>query len=102
MTGISFSERGQLRATNAPERAEIEASRKSSPKESECSTVPQFLDAAKVLLTATLAQSNITIRLSSYMTPGCAGHLSEIYVLDVIAPGRDPRRFEFRHYHGVI
>jgi hypothetical protein len=102
LTEISFSERGQLRAPNAGERAEIAAARKSSPKDIECSTVPQFLDNAKVLLTATLSPSNITIRLSNYMTPGCAGHLSEIYVLDVIAPGQEPRRFEFRHYHGVI
>jgi hypothetical protein len=42
------------------------------------------------------------IRLSTYSNPGCLGHLSEVYVLDVIEPGREPRRFEFRHYAGVL
>jgi hypothetical protein len=55
-----------------------------------------------VLLTASLHSSNVTIRLSHYATPGCAGHLSDIYVLDVLAPGHEPRRFEFRHYQGVL
>jgi hypothetical protein len=78
------------------------ASDDSVPKDFECTTVPQFLDSAKVILTATIADSNLSIRLSHFITPGCAGHLSEIYLLDVITPGQEPRRFEFRHYHGVI
>jgi len=102
LTDISFKENGQPRPTTATERQEIEKEKKSVPKESDCSTVPQFLDAATVLLTAKAAAANATIRLSHYATPGCAGHLSEIYVLDVIAPGQEPRRFEFRHYQGVI
>jgi hypothetical protein len=96
-------DRGQPRPTTARERVEIAADKKSSvPKDFECTTVPQFLDSAKVILTATIADSNLSIRLSHFITPGCAGHLSEIYLLDVITPGQEPRRFEFRHYHGVI
>ncbi len=103
LADISRRDRGQLRPTTARERVEIAADKKSSvPKDFECTTVPQFLDSAKVILTATIADSNLSIRLSHFITPGCAGHLSEIYVLDVIAPGEEPRRFEFRHYHGVI
>lgn len=100
LTDISFSAKGQLRPTTASERREIDADRKSIPKDFECTTVPQFLDSAKVILTAKVASSSI--RVSQYITPGCAGHLSEIYVLDVLAPGQEPRRFEFRHYQGVI
>lgn len=100
LTDISFSTKGQLRPTTAGERREIDADRKSIPKDFECTTVPQFLDSAKVILTARVANSSI--RVSQYITPGCAGHLSEIYVLDVLTPGQEPRRFEFRHYHGVI
>ena len=102
LTDISFSEKGQLRPTTPSERREIDADRKSIPKDFECTTVPQFLDSAKVILTAKVAKSNLSIRVSQFVTPGCAGHLSEIYVLDVLAPGQEPRRFEFRHYHGVI
>lgn len=103
LTNISVRDDGQLRPTTARERAEVAAEKqKAIPKGAECTTVPQFLDAATLLLTANLSNSNLTIRLSHYQTPGCAGHLAEIYVLDVLAPGREPRRFEFRHYHGVI
>ena len=102
LADISFSEKGQPRPTTASERREIDADKKSLPKDFECTTVPQFLDSAKVILTAKVANSNLSIRLSRFITPGCAGHLSEIYVLDVLAPGQEPRRFEFRHYHGVI
>jgi hypothetical protein len=99
---ISHTEKGQPRPTTASERREIDAERKSIPKDFECTTVPQFLDSAKVILSAKVANSNMSIRLSQFITPGCAGHLSQIYVLDVLAPGQEPRRFEFRHYHGVI
>lgn len=102
LSEISFADKGQLRPPTAAERSEIETAKKSVPKSSDCTTVPRFLDAATVLLTARVASANATIRLSQYATPGCAGHLSEIYVLDVIVPGQEPRRFEFRHYQGVI
>jgi hypothetical protein len=102
LADISFSENGQPRPTTASERRDIDADKKSLPKDFACTTVPQFLDSAKVILTAKVANSRLSIRLSRFITPGCAGHLSEIYLLDVIAPGQEPRRFEFRHYHGVI
>jgi hypothetical protein len=103
LTDISFRDRGQLRPTTARERAEIAVDQKQAlPKDFECTTEPRFLDAATMILTAKVADSNVAIRLSEYATPGCAGHLSEIYVLDVIVPGQEPRRFEFRHYQGVL
>ena len=99
---ISFRDAGRPRPTTEADRAAIADAKKNIPKDYECTTVPQYLDAAKVMLTGKIAKTNISIRLSTYQTPGCAGHLSEIYVLDVIEPGRDPRRFEFRHYVGVL
>ena len=99
---ISFRDAGQPRPTTEADRAGIAEAKKDVPKDFECTTVPQYLDAAKVMLTGKIAKTNLSIRLSTYQTPGCAGHLSEIYVLDVIEPGHDPRRFEFRHYVGVL
>ena len=98
----SFRDAGQARPTSEAERVEIAEAKKNIPKDFECSTEPQYLDEAKVILTGKIAKTNVSIRLSSYQTPGCAGHLSELYILDVIEPGRDPRRFEFRHYVGVL
>jgi hypothetical protein len=98
---VSYRGGGQSRPVTDAERAEIAAARRQPPKDIECTTEPQYLDSAKIILTAHLANCSMSIRLSKYMNPGCAGHLSEIYVLDVISPEAS-RRFEFRHYHGVL
>ncbi|MGH9220995.1 MAG: MmcQ/YjbR family DNA-binding protein, partial [Vicinamibacterales bacterium] len=92
----------QLRPVTAAERKQVAANRSAIPKDFECTTVPRFLDDAKILLTAHVARTKFSIRLSKYSTPGCAGHLADIYVLDVLAPGEEPRRFEFLHYQGVL
>jgi hypothetical protein len=103
MNEVSFRDHGESRPATTREREAIAADRrKSIPKDFECTTVPQFLDDAKIILTANVANTKVSIRLSKYSTPGCAGHLADIYVLDVIEPGREPRRFEFLHYQGVL
>ena len=102
LVDITYRSNGQPRPASDVERAAIAAARTDIPKNIECSTVPQFLDAATIILTASLAASKTSIRLSKYLNPGCAGHLSEIYVLDVMPAGEPARRFEFRHYHGVL
>ena len=103
ITAVSFRSSGARRPVTDAERIEIAEQKKTStPKDFECTTEPQFLDAATVILTARVGKTKTAIRLSTYATPGCAGHLSEVYVLDVLEPGRDPRRFEFRHYVGVL
>ena len=94
--------RGQRRPVTAAERKQVAADRSAVPKDIECTTVPQFLDDAKIILMANVANTKLSIRLSKYSTPGCGGHLADIYVLDVIEPGRDPRRFEFHHYQGLL
>ena len=100
---VSFRDQGESRPATAREREEIAADRKKSmPKDFECTTVPQFLDDAKIILTANVVNTKVSIRFSKYSNPGCAGHLTDIYVLDVIEPGRDQRRFEFHHYQGLL
>lgn len=99
---VSFNGNGQPRPATAAERVEIAEAKKKAPPIADCTTEPRFLDSAVVILTARVAKTKVTIRLSTYQTPGCAGHLADIYVLDVIEPGRDPRRFEFSHYVGLL
>lgn len=99
---VSYQNRDQPRPTSDRERSAIAAEKRKLPKNIKCTTEPQWLDAAKIMLTVRLTGSPTTLRLSSYQDPGCSGHLSTIYVLDVITPGRDPRRFEFRHQQGVL
>ena len=102
LVDISYKNSGQLRPVTAAETKDIAAKRAAVPKDIECTTVPQFLDNAKIILTASVANTKHSVRLSKYTTPGCAGHLADIYVLDVITPGQETRRFEFLHYQGVI
>jgi hypothetical protein len=103
LTDIEVFVQGPGRPLTARERDMIAAEQKSAPKNAaDCTTVPAYLDSASQLLTARLADSQTRIRLSHYMTPGCAGHLSDIYVLDVIVTGEEPRRYEFRHYRGLL
>jgi hypothetical protein len=99
---ISYQNRGQLRPVSSRERDEIAADKRKLPKGIACTTEPRWIDSAKILLTARITSSNTSIRLSSYQNPGCLGHLSTIYVLDVMTAGREPRRFEFRHHEGVL
>ena len=102
LVDISRSSDSRARPITAEERKQVAADRSLIPKDIECTTVPQFLDDAKVILTGSVSGTNLSIRLSKYSTPGCAGHLADVYVLDVIEPGRKSHRFEFRHYQGVL
>ena len=102
LVDISYRDSGKPRPLTGDEQKQVDADRSSAPKNVECSTEARYLDSARIILTANIAKSAASIRLSSYLNPGCAGHLSEIYVLDVLSPGQPARRFEFRHYHGVL
>jgi hypothetical protein len=100
---ISYSEAGQPRPVSERERREIDVEkRKGPPAGIKCTTEPRYLDSATQLLTAKLSRSLANIRLSRYTTPGCAGHLADIYILDVLVPNQPPRRFEFTHAKGVM
>jgi hypothetical protein len=103
ITEVSFRNNGARRPTTDAERQAIAGEKKAAAaKDVDCSTERGFLDSATVILNARVAKTRTTIRLSTYSNPGCAGHLSEVYVLDVLEPGREPQRFEFRHYAGVL
>ena len=102
LVDISYRENGKARPLTSEEQKQVTADKASLPKNVECSTEPRYLDSAKIILTANVANTSSSIRVSSFLNPGCAGHLSEIYLLDVMSPGQPPRRFEFRHYHGVL
>jgi hypothetical protein len=102
LSSVSIKDRGRARPVSAGEREEIAHEKQALPKDVECTTEPQWLDSAKIIVTAAISGSAMTIRVSQYQTPGCLGHLSMIYVLDVMTPGREPKRFEFRHYQGIL
>lgn len=68
----------------------------------ECTTVPAFLDDAVQLVGFTVKGTAYSVRISQYTNPGCAGHTSDIYVLDVFQNHAIKGRYELYHYWGVL
>lgn len=92
-----------LRPLEKSEKAEIaKLKREAKNPETECTTLPAYRDSAIQLLQASIKDSPYEIRVSNYENPGCAGHLSEIYILDVLEKGKVQKSFTLIHYFGAI
>ena len=70
--------------------------------EGECTTVPGYIDSATQIAEIGLAQGDLRLRVSTYVNPGCLGHLSSIYVLDVLQHSMVLRKFEVQRYRGAL
>jgi hypothetical protein len=46
--------------------------------------------------------STVGFRLSSYINPGCTGHLARIYILDLLQNGDLVRTLEIFQYKGAL
>lgn len=71
-------------------------------EESECTTNPSYIDAATILLTAKVKGTDLSIRVSTYATPGCEGHMANVYILDVLKENALVKTFEMTQYVGLI
>ena len=67
----------------------------------DCTTVPSFLDSAQQAAEIVFS-GGLSLRLSAYRTPGCAGHLAEIYVLDVLHSGRVLQTVQISQNRGLL
>jgi hypothetical protein len=67
----------------------------------DCTTVPAYIDSAALFLEAGLG-NGMTLRLSSYKNPGCAGHLSTIYLVDVLRGDAVLSTFQLVQNQGVL
>jgi len=103
---VSFSRHevidGRIRPMTRAEREEVEKERQAQKAETGCTAVPGYLDEALVRLEGDLMNSKVKVRLSTYVNPGCAGHLTSIYVLDILAGTDVVRRLELRQYQGPL
>jgi hypothetical protein len=68
----------------------------------DCTTIPHFIDSAEQLLSIEFLNLEFDIRISYYSNAGCAGHLADIYVLDLIKDHKVESTFELDHYFGPI
>jgi hypothetical protein len=103
---MSFSARrltgNRVRPMTGAERQQLESEQRRRRNAAECTTVPASLDEAVVLLEGELSNPAVTLRLSSYIDPGCAGHLTRVYVLDLLQGGALVRKLETFHYKGAL
>jgi hypothetical protein len=102
---LNFTVAGKKRTMTETEKAQVAARRshyQQETKDSDCTTEPGFLDEAKQLWTAEIKNKGFWVRLSQYDDPGCGGHLSQVYVLDVMEGGEVRESRELRHYFGAI
>ncbi len=76
--------------------------RESKKSESDCTTVPNYLDSAAPLLSAKVKGTDLSIRLSQYENAGCGGHLAEIFILDVLKAGVLLKKYELLQYRGGV
>jgi hypothetical protein len=91
-----------LRPLTDIERRQVEKEKQSQGSASGCTTAPAYLDQAVVLMDAQVVGSTIGLRLSSYINPGCTGHLARIYILDLLQNGDLIRKLEIFQYKGAL
>ena len=49
-----------------------------------------------------LAKGDLRLKVSTYVNPGCGGHLSSIYILDVLRRNLVVRKLELGRYQGPL
>jgi hypothetical protein len=87
--------------TDAERQRTEEEKRQTEKIAKDCTTVPTYIDSAALFLEAGLG-NGITLRLSSYKNPGCAGHLSTIYLIDLIRGNTVLTTFQLVQNQGVL
>ena len=90
-----------VRPVTPAEELDIARQKSDLKKEGECPTTPAFVDSAERLVEAATGRG-LTLRLSSYKTPGCAGHLTTIYILDVLRGQEVVQTFQISQSHSPL
>jgi hypothetical protein len=87
--------------TDAEERQAAEEKRQMEKIAKDCTTVPAFIDSAARFLEAGLP-GGMSLRLSSYKNPGCAGHLTTMYLIDILRSNTVLRTFQLVQNQGLL
>jgi hypothetical protein len=89
------------RPVTPQEEQEVSNQRRKLQGESECTSTPAFIDSATRIAEAGLGDG-LSLRLSSYQTPGCAGHLVTIYIADILRGEELIRSFQVNQIQGQL
>jgi hypothetical protein len=102
LTDVEYGD-GQRRPLTAQETLEVkDAKDKSKAVQSQCTTEPAFVDSAILLVSGNVSDSEYSIRISTYDTPGCGGHLVSVYVLDIMKGTQLLEVYRLAQYRGAI
>jgi hypothetical protein len=89
------------RPMTASEEQQAAEVRRQTEQNADCTTVPTYIDSAARFLEVGI-RNDLTLRLSSYKNPGCTGHLSTIYLIDIIRANTVVTTFHLVQNHGVL
>ncbi len=92
---------GHKRPLAEGEKSVVEQAKAEINKE-ECNTEPVSFDDATVIFSARIGGTSSSIRISHYDTPGCAGHLASVYILDVLSGMNVLGTYELIQYRGAL
>jgi len=91
------------RPLTAADRQEIAKKKREYKKmAADCTGAPAYIDSAVQIAEVSLAEGDFQLRVSTYDNPGCGGHLSSIYILDVLQRNVVLRRFDVYRYQGAL
>jgi len=98
LVNIKFGGKEEKRPLSQDEQRRELTSNKDAGK-TDCATKPGSVGDAVVLVTGKVQGTAQSLRLSTYQDAGCGGHLSRIYVLDVLDGGKVVEtRFATRYF----
>jgi len=83
LTDVRYPNKDEKRPLSTQEEKEVTYAKTKAQDQKDCTTQPQYLDDAEIVLWAKLKSSGQSIRLSTYNDPGCGGHAVQYYILDV-------------------
>lgn len=61
-----------------------------------------YIDSAIQIAEISLTEGNLRLRVSTYETPGCLGHMASAYILDLLQGNSVLRKLEVDRIRGVL
>jgi hypothetical protein len=93
---------GKRPLTPADKQEIIKQKRDDEKAAANCTGNPAYIDSATQIAEIRLAEGDFRLRLSTYENSSCHGHLSNVYILDVLQRNAVLRKFEVYRFQGAL
>jgi hypothetical protein len=94
--------KNRKRPLSAAEAAGLKRIKAAAKPDEDATTVPQYFDSAEVLLEGAIKGQPFRLRISTYQDAGAGGHLSHVYIADVVEKDHVVGTYVLTHYFGPI